>query len=280
MENLGFLTAMGAALAWGSYVVPFKKSGSSNLIQFQALMGIGIFFSGLIFSQLAGYSLGLNVYGLSSGVLWAMANAVSLVAILNLGMARAMPLISSIVILSSFLWGALAFHELPSGMATGFIGIGAIIVGVILVSTTGNTQSRNIKRGLLAGVLAGLIFGSQLVPLKAGNVAIKDFFFPVCFGIFITAMIIAFITRLRFKNEAIKLSLISGIIWNIGNLLSLISISLIGLAKGLPISQSATLVAVLWGLFYFKEITLPKYRMQVLIGAIILVTGVIILGLA
>ena len=74
MENLGIVAALGAALAWGSYAVPFKKSGSTNLIQFQALMGVGILVSGLLASQVLGYSLNFNIYGIISGVLWAIGN--------------------------------------------------------------------------------------------------------------------------------------------------------------------------------------------------------------
>ena len=280
MNNLGFLLAIGAALCWGTYIVPFKKSQSQNLLQFQALMGTGIFISGFIASILFDYSLQLNVYGLLSGFLWASANVLSLTAVLNLGISKAIPILASLVILSSFLWGALVFGELPSGLIIGFAGIGLIILGVILVSTTTNTQSQNTKKRLFTAILAGIIFGSQLVPLKVGNVATKDFFFSVCLGIFLTGLLIALFKKTRFKNEAVGLSLLSGIIWNIGNLLSLVAIGLIGLAKAIPISQSSTLIAVLWGLFYFKEITQRKFRIQVLIGAAILLLGVIILSLA
>lgn len=261
-------------------MVLFKISKSQNLLQFQALMAVGIGLSGFLISLILGYSLTLNMYGLLSGVLWGSANAISLVAVLNLGLSRAAPLISSLVILSSFLWGALVFGELPAGVMMGFFGIGLIVLGVILVSTTGNTNSQNVKKGLLAGIVAGLIFGSQLVPIKVGNVATRDFFFPVCFGIFIAGVLIAKVMKVKFENKAIKESLLSGMIWNIGNLLSLISLSIIGLSKMGPISQSAILVAILWGLYYFKEVTQRKQMMQILIGAVILLAGVAILGLA
>lgn len=271
---------MGAALAWGSYIVPFKKSKSKNFIQFQALMGVGILVSGLIFSLVAGYPLQLNIYGLISGILWAVANAISLVAVSNLGMSKAIPVVSSLVILSSFLWGVLAFQELPAGGVLGFLGIGLIIFGVVLVSSSGNAKSQSIKKGLAAGILAGLIFGSQLVPLKMGSVETRDFFFSVCLGIFLTAILIALVNKARFRQDAIRLSLFSGMIWNIGNLLSLLAIPLIGLSKAIPISQSATLIAVLWGLFYFKEITGLRKRLKVLAGAVILLSGVVVLGMA
>lgn len=280
MENLGFLASLIAALAWGSYAVPFKKSKSENLTQFQALIGVGILISGLIFSLILGYTLSLNIYGLISGVLWASANVIMLPAIINLGISKAVPIISSLVIISTFLWGVLVFNEIPSGMLMGFLGIGLIVVGVILVSSTANTQSKSIKKGLILAILSGLIFGSQLAPLKIGNLTTKEFFFPVCLGIFVTAILIALIKKVKFSNEAIKESLLCGVLWNIGNLLSVISISIIGLSKAMPISQSSSLVAVLWGLFYFKEITAKKKMLQVLIGAIILMIGIVILGSA
>ncbi len=243
-------------------------------------MAVGIGLSGLIISIVLNYPVNFNLYGLLSGVLWGSANAISLVAVASLGLSRAVPIMSSLVILSSFLWGALVFREITSGIIMGFIGIAFIILGVITVSSTNNAQSKNIKKGLLTAILAGLIFGSQLVPIKVGNVSTRDFFFPVCFGIFITGLLISQVMKIEFKKEAVKESLLSGLIWNIGNLLSLLSLSIIGLSKMGPISQSAILVAVFWGLFYFKEVTQRKQMMQVLIGAAVLLAGVVILGLA
>lgn len=278
MENLGILAALGAALAWGSYAVPFKLAKSDKLIQFQAILGVGVLFSGLFFSLILGYPLSFNSFGLISGFLWAIANVISLVAVLNLGLSRSVPLVSSIVILSSFLWGALVFNELPSGIVMGGLGIGTIIVGVALVSKTGNSEGRNTKKGLIAALVGGLLFGSQLVPLKVGNVPTEDFFFSSALGVFIMGFLILAVKRVGLTKEGIKMSFLSGVIWNIGNLLSLLSIAIIGLAKGMPISQSATLVAVLWGIFFFREITQKKQITQVLIGAMVLLAGVIILS--
>lgn len=280
MVNLGFLAAIGAALAWGSYMVPFKKSRSTNLIQFQALIAVGIGFSGLLISLILGYPLSLNIYGLVSGVMWAVANSIALTAITNLGLSRAIPLMGSLVVVISFLWGALVFGELSSGIMMGTGGVLLIIAGVMVVSATEDTKSQNVKRGLVSGILAGLIWGSQLVPMKVGSVATRDFFFAVCLGIFITGLLIFAYRRRRFTTEAIGMSLFSGVMWNIGNLLSLVALSAIGLSKSGPTSQLSILIAVIWGLFYFKEVTRLKAKLQVLTGALILLTGVIVLGLA
>lgn len=280
MDNLGFLAAFGAAFVWGSYIVPFKKSPTSNLIQFQALMTLGVFLFALIASLILGYSINFNTYGLIAGVMWASANAISLRAVSDLGLSRAMPIWVSMVILVSFLWGALAFHELPSGILMGVIGIFLIISGVVLVGSTGNVENKNIRRGIIYSIIAGTLFGSQLVPLKLAALEPATFFFPMSAGIVLFGLGFFLVKRIKFKNEAINSSILAGAIWSVGNLLSIVAVSLIGLAKGFPITQSAVLIAVLWGLFYFKEITQPKHRLQVLVGAVILLIGVIILGLA
>lgn len=280
MEVYGFLAALGAALAWGSYIIPFKISKSEKLLQSQLLMGTGVFISGLVASLILNFSLNLNIYGIISGIFWVLGNILVLHAVLNLGLSRAAPIVSSIIILCSFLWGVFVFNELPSGILTGGAGIGLIIFGVITVSNTQSSTSLNVKKGLISAVFSGLLFGSQLAPLKLGRVAPEDFFFPVCVGILAASVLIFLITRSKFKKEAINASLLSGVIWNAGNLLAIISISVIGLAKGGPVTQLANLVAVLWGLFYFKEVSSVKIRLQILIGAIILLVGIAILGFA
>lgn len=280
MENFGILAALGAALAWGTFMVPFKLAKSEKLVLFQSLMSVGILVSGLILSLILGFSLTPNIYGILAGVLWAVANAIALTAVFNLGLCRAAPLLSSLVVISSFLWGVFVFGELPSGLILGSAAVGMILIGVILVSTTSSSDTQNIKKGTLAGVVAGLIFGIQWVPLKIGQVPPNETFFSMGLGIFASALVIAIISKVKFTTEIIKEGLFSGIIWNVGNLLSLISLSLIGLSKMGPISQIATLVAVFWGLFYFKEVTRPEAKLQILIGAAILLGGVIILGLS
>lgn len=280
MVNLGFLTALGAALCWGSYLVPFKKSPSSNLIQFQALMTVGAFLFAAVISPVLGYSINFNMYAILAGVMWASANIISLIAVADLGISKAVPVCVSLIILVSFLWGALFFHELPTGLLTGFMGIILIILGVILIGSTGKAESRNTKRGFLLAVLAGAVFGSMFVPVKLNNLAPQISFFPMSFGIMLTGLIIALLGKVKLRNEAVFASLLSGVLWSLGNLLAISAVSLIGLSKGFPMTQSAVLIAVCWGLFYFKEITKKREKMQVLIGAIILLVGIITLGFA
>lgn len=111
METLGFLAAGASAFVWGAYIVPFKKSGSSNFVQFQMLMTVGVFLFAVFATILLGYSFNFNLYGILGGLMWACANAISLSAVYDLGMSRAMPMWISVVILTSFTWGAFVLEN-------------------------------------------------------------------------------------------------------------------------------------------------------------------------
>lgn len=280
MNYLGFLLALGAAFCWGTYMVPFKISKALDLAFYQLLIGIGILVSGVIISLLFHFPLTLNSYGLFSGFLWALASSIFLTALSNLGLSKAAPIASSIVIISTFLWGVLVFGEIPAGLILGFIGILLIILGVVVVSTLTSDQSLNTRRGFSAAILAGLIWGSQIAPLKIGQIETQNAFFSMCVGIFLTGICLSVIRKVKFTKKAVSAAITSGVIWNIGNLASLISLELIGLSKTFPISQSANLVAILWGVFYFKEIRSRKEIARILIGAAILLTGILILSIA
>lgn len=280
MENLGILAALGAALAWGSYMVPFKKFPPANLVRFQLFTTIGIFISAVFVSFSLNYPFSLNLYGIVGGLLWAAGNPLSLQAVSDLGLSKALPIFLSVVIIVSFLWGVLVFNEISQGLPLAILALILIVVGVIVISATGKGEGKRTKRGIILSLSSGLLFGSQITPLKLGNLTPAEFFFPMSVGIIIFGVAFSLFKRIDLKTEGMLVGLLSGLIWNIGNLLSLITVSLIGLAKGGPLIQFQVLVAVLWGLFYFKESNQPKQKMQILIGAAIFLIGVFILAIS
>lgn len=243
-------------------------------------MSVGIFFFGFVASVILGYSLSLNYYGLSAGILWGVANALSLTAVRSIGIARAIPIWVSVIVLVTFFSGVFIFHELSSGFSIGVIGIVGIIAGVLFIGSAGDAKSKHIKRGIMFSVLAGLVFGICVTPIKMSNLQPLAFFFPMSVGILLFGVGFALAKRLTLKNEAVMQGIAGGMLWNIGNLLSIISISILGLAKAYPIAQASLLIAVLWGVFYFKEITKRNDLIKILSGAIILLAGVIVLGMA
>ena len=71
---------------------------------------------------------------------------------------------------------------------------------------------------------------------------------------------------------------ISGILWSIGNMASMISVTYLGEGVGYSMTQSAMLVSGLWGIFLFKEITNPAAIRGWLASACLTIAGILLLS--
>ena len=88
-----------------------------------------------------------------------------------------------------------------------------------------------------------------------------------------------FFARRFIKKETVA-GVISGTLFNIGSLSVLIAVGLIGITIAYPISQTATLFAVSWGILYFKEIVQKRGIIRVSIGAVMILCGAALLTVA
>merc|ERR1712232_462956 len=74
--------------------------------------------------------------------------------------------------------------------------------------------------------------------------------------------------------------LICGVLWNMGNICSILSLQPpLGMGVGYPLTQCCILVAGIWGVAYFKEITGSKKIVLFFVFAIILLIGASMLGI-
>lgn len=269
MFDINSLTfALLAAVGWGTYFVPVKKQ--NNSYEIQAGIGIGAIIFSLI-SLLFYASLSINIYGIVAGIIWSTANLSMIVAVREIGLARATPLTGSIVIITSFLWGLLYFNEELSSLFYALAGIIALIVAMQMIVVRKKEKS---LYGYLFITIAGILWGSVFVPLKFTS--FNDSYFSMSLTIFITSIVFIFKSNLKI----ILYGSISGVIWNISNLAGFIAIESLGLTIGYPLTQSAILISSLWGVLYFKEINDNKQKQRIFIGAIIIIISAILLALA
>jgi glucose uptake protein GlcU len=70
----------------------------------------------------------------------------------------------------------------------------------------------------------------------------------------------------------------SGILWSIGNMASMISVTYLGEGVGYSMTQSAMLVSGLWGIFLFKEITNAAAIRGWLASACLTIAGILLLS--
>eukprot|EP01025_Chloroclados_australasicus_P048575 TRINITY_DN5508_c0_g2_i2.p1 TRINITY_DN5508_c0_g2~~TRINITY_DN5508_c0_g2_i2.p1 ORF type:complete len:337 (-),score=24.00 TRINITY_DN5508_c0_g2_i2:712-1722(-) len=142
--------------------------------------------------------------------------------------------------------------------------------------------------GISFGITTGFFGG--LIPAPMSYLPKEDQGLPYVpsmgIGVFVSAPIVAscacLILRTRFPMKwrySVWPGLLSGLIWNIGNVASLIAVIYVGISVAIPIMQGGLFVAGIWGIFLFGEI---KGNMQIFywISGAILIAGIVMLTIS
>ena len=138
MNSLGLLSAVGAAICWGSFFVPIRKVRVTDIWQLQGATGIGV----ILFAIPIGFLWGFQVLpaGLLSGAIWTAGNVLALYSVRLIGLSRTSPFLAGLSILVSFLWGILYFNEKFNYMVLAIIAVGLLLGGLIFISNTSKNQ--------------------------------------------------------------------------------------------------------------------------------------------
>ena len=272
---LGLLFAVLAAISWGTFFVPVRKVGITNVWQLQGATSIGV----LLFAIPIGFfwGFGIELSGIASGIIWTVGNLLALYAVRLIGLARTSPFLAGFSIIMSFTWGVLFFGEKFDSLVLALIAIGLLLCGLPFVSI-GARDPLIQKKGYLVAAAGGLIGGSYVIPMQATH-TLQSGFFSSSLSIFVIGVPLFFFARRFIKREVVA-GIVSGTLFNIGSLSVLIAIGLIGITIAYPISQTATLFAVSWGILYFKEIAQKRGMIRVGIGALLVLCGAALLAIA
>ncbi|HXV38752.1 MAG TPA: GRP family sugar transporter [Nitrosopumilaceae archaeon] len=275
MTDLGLFFAAFAAISWGTFFVPVRKVGIRNIWQLQGATSIGV----LLFAIPVGYFWGFEIQlgGLVSGLIWTIANLLALYSVRLIGLARTSPLLAGSSIISSFVWGTAFFNETFDSLILALIAIGLLLIGLQLV-VNGEKVSYLQKRGYLVAVASGLIGGTYIIPMQVTQ-TLQSGFFSSSLSIFVIGIPMFLLARKFIKKETIA-GIISGSLFNLGSFSVLIAVGLIGITIAFPIAQTATLFAVSWGMFYFKEVIRRQGIVRVSIGVLVILGGATLLAIA
>jgi len=273
--DLGLLFAALAAISWGTFFVPVRKVGVTNVWQLQGSTSFGV----LLFAIPIGFFWGFEIQlsGLFSGLIWTVANLLALYSVKLIGLARTSPLLAGFSIITAFTWGAVFFGETFDSVVLALAAIGLLLSGLPLVAS-GEKNPTVQKKGYFMAVASGLIGGSYIIPMQATQ-TLQSGFFSLSLSIFAIGIPLFFFAKRFIKKETIA-GLISGILFNLGSLSVLVAVGLIGITIAYPISQTATLFAVSWGILYFKEVIQKRGILRVVGGAVIILCGAALLAIA
>jgi glucose uptake protein len=275
LNTSGLTSAIGSAICWGTFFVPVKKVNVASIWQLQGSTGIGV----ILFAIPIGYFWGFDILpsGLLSGVIWTTSNILALYSVRLIGLSRTSPFLAGFSILVSFLWGILFFGEKFNYMIIAIGAIGLLLAGLPLVASAAKASVVQ-RKGYVIAAASGIVGGSYVIPMQATH-TLQSGFFSSSLSIFAIGIPLLFLSRRWIKKEIIA-GVVSGSLFNLGSLSVLIAIASIGITVAYPISQTATLFAVSWGVLYFKEIAHRKNILRVIMGSVMILSGAVLLSVA
>lgn len=275
LNSLGFLSAFASAVSWGTFFVPVRKVNVSNVWQLQGATGIGA----ILLAIPVGLFWGFDILpaGLLSGVIWAVGNILALYSVKMIGLSRTSPFLAGFSILISFLWGILFFGEKFHYLILAIAAVGLLLGGLPFITNTAKGSPVQ-KNGYLVAAASGLIGGSYVIPMQATH-SLQSGFFSSSLSIFAIGIPLLFFSRRFIKKEMVA-GILSGSLFNVGSLTILVAVGLIGITVAYPISQTATLFAVSWGILYFREIIHRPSIIRVIVGATLIMGGAGLLTIA
>jgi drug/metabolite transporter (DMT)-like permease len=242
----------------------------------------------------------LIVWALLAGMLWAVANTLTIFAVRNVGLAIAFPLWNTNSLVGLF-WGWLLFKELRGSGVKGWSkvlgGAFAIVGGAAVLAYATASQSNTPGKaatGIIAALGAGVLLGTMYIPYRKAYISGMNplsFVTIFTFGELGTVTILAaifhggaanLIGELHRAHPMLFWPFLGGFCWVIGDLFQNFAAKYIGIGRGIPLSNTNQLWGLAWGALVFAELSglSPSAKALVIAGSLVMIAGAISISLA
>ena len=243
----------------------------------------------------------LIVWALLAGMLWAVANTLTVFAIRNVGLSIAFPLWNTNSIVGIF-WGWLLFQELRGAgakeKAKVLGGAAAIVIGACVLAYATTQHAVGAPGGAMLGVAAavgaGLLWGTMYVPYRKAYISGMNplsFVTVFTFGELGTTLAMALLfhggwaglgTEMTRVTPAMFWLFLGGFCWVLGDLFQQYATKYIGIGRGIPLSNTNQLWGLAWGALVFGELAgaSPMALGLIIAGSLVMIAGATSIGLA
>lgn len=244
----------------------------------------------------------LIVWAILAGMLWAVANTLTVFAIRNVGISIAFPLWNTNSLVGLF-WGWLLFNELRGSCAKQWVkvlgGSAAIVVGACLIAYAtsqhaGGAPPRAATLGIVAALGAGVLWGTMYIPYRKAYISgmnplsfVTVFTFGELGTVFALALVFDggyqhIIAELGRARPVLFWLFLGGFCWVIGDLFQQYAAKYIGIGRGIPLSNTNQLWGLAWGALVFGELAGRGAAAQTLVvaGSVIMIGGAVAISFA
>ncbi len=305
LHKLGVVCGLAAAVWLGSAEAPTKlvtEGFSPFLISMGMVMGAFVARwtlptllkgTGFMFDDLFDKPH-LMVWAVLAGMLWAVANTLTIFAVRNVGLSIAFPLWNTNSLVG-LLWGCLLFKELRGcrardwakvlGGAAGIV-LGAAVLAVATAERASGSSGRGIM-GIVAALSAGVLLGTMYIPYRKAYISGMNplsFVTVFTFGELGTILALGWIfyggaaplaSALYRARPMLFWPFLGGFCWVIGDLFQQYAAKYIGIGRGIPLSNTNQLWGLLWGTLVFAEFRGMSFsgRLLIVAGSSIMIAG-------
>ena len=243
----------------------------------------------------------LVAWAILAGMIWAVANTLTVFAIRDVGLSVAFPLWNTNSLVGLF-WGWLLFRELRDARSSEWVkvlgGAFAIVVGACLTGLATSHQAGGAPRaavmGIAAALMAGLLWGTMYIPYRKAYISGMNplsFVTVFTFAELGTVLALAAVFEGGLGKLAGALSIaepglfwlfLGGFCWVIGDLFQQYAAKYIGIGRGIPLSNTNQLWGLAWGVFVFGEFATLDATARVLVvaGSLVMIAGAVAISLA
>lgn len=240
-------------------------------------------------------------FAILAGMLWAVANTLTVFAIRDVGLVIAFPLWNTNSLVG-ILWGRLLFGELKGASRANILrvllGAGAIVAAAILLGFStlhiGATPAPHRAAGILAACGASVLWGSMYIPYRKAYLSgLNPLSFVTVFTVGELATMLALV--FVFDRASIPLLLhapqargvlfwlfLGGFVWVVGDIFQQFATKYLGIGRGIPLSNTNQLWGFAWGALVFGELAHADalHRTLVIAGSVIMVLGALAVSTA
>jgi glucose uptake protein GlcU len=236
-----------------------------------------------------------------AGMLWAVANTLTVFAIRDVGLAIAFPLWNTNSLVG-ILWGRLLFGELKGAssknVAKVVLGALAIVGAAVMLgfSTFHDSGARasHASGGILAAAGASLLWGTMYIPYRKAYISgMNPLSFVTAFTVGELGAVFALAlaldpasTHAVFFSPQIRPMLfwlfLGGFVWVVGDIFQQYATKYLGIGRGIPLSNTNQLWGLAWGALVFGELAHADRAHQLLViaGSVVMILGALAVSTA
>jgi glucose uptake protein GlcU len=229
-----------------------------------------------------------------AGMLWAVANTLTVFAIRDVGLAIAFPLWNTNSLVG-ILWGRVLFGELKGAsrknVAKVVLGALAIVAAAVMLGfSTIHTDASHADRavgGVLAAIGASLLWGTMYIPYRKAYISGMN---PLSFVTVFTlgelgtmmALVFAFdggtkaaVFHSGETRHLLFWLFLGGFVWVVGDLFQQYATKYLGIGRGIPLANTNQMWGLAWGALVFGELAHADapHRLLVVVGSLVMIGG-------